>query len=160
MDDNSSLVEMTTRIVTAQASAGSAKSDEIPALIASVYASLAGLGQSAPEPVAEESKRVTPAAARKSITNEKLISFIDGKGYSTLKRHLTGAGHTADSYRETFGLPMDYPMTAPAYTEKRRALAKSIGLGRKPGTKVTPKAAAAPAKVPAKRGRKPKVAAS
>ncbi|MGQ2936818.1 MAG: MucR family transcriptional regulator, partial [Sphingopyxis sp.] len=27
--------------------------------------------------------------------------------------------------------PKDYPMTAPAYAEKRRALAKEIGLGTK-----------------------------
>ena len=48
-------------------------------------------------------------------------------------------------------------MVAPDYTETRRELAKKIGLGRKPGTKMPPKAAA-PAKVPGKRGRPRKVA--
>ena len=50
-------------------------------------------------------------------------------------------------------------MVAPAYAEKRRELAKKIGLGRKPGTKMPPKAAA-PVKVPNKRGRPRKDAAA
>ncbi len=36
-------------------------------------------------------------------------------------------------YRARWGLPADYPMVAPDYAEKRRTLAKQIGLGRKPG---------------------------
>ncbi|KGB55014.1 Transcriptional regulator, MucR family [Sphingopyxis sp. LC81] len=36
-----------------------------------------------------------------------------------------------DEYRAKWNLPKDYPMTAPAYAEKRRALAKVIGLGTK-----------------------------
>ncbi len=39
---------------------------------------------------------------------------------------------TPDDYRAKWGLPADYPMVAPAYAEKRRALAKAIGLGRQP----------------------------
>jgi predicted transcriptional regulator len=53
---------------------------------------------------------------------------------------------TPEQYRARWNLPADYPMVAPAYAEKRRELAKKIGLGRKP--------AAAPAPAPAKRGRK------
>jgi predicted transcriptional regulator len=40
---------------------------------------------------------------------------------------------TPAGYRARWGLPADYPMVAPDYAEKRRELAKSIGLGRKPG---------------------------
>ena len=51
-----------------------------------------------------------------------------------LKRHLmTDHGMTPDEYRERWELPSDYPMVAPDYAEKRRELAKKIGLGRKPG---------------------------
>ena len=46
-----------------------------------------------------------------------------------------------EEYRARWNLPADYPMVAPNYAEKRRDLAKKIGLGRKPGQK---------------RGRKPK----
>lgn len=72
---------------------------------------------------------------RKSLgSREKIISLIDGKPYSTLKRHLKGHGLTPAQYRERYGLKADYPMVAPAYAERRRELAKKIGLGRKPGT--------------------------
>lgn len=69
---------------------------------------------------------------RKSLASkDRIISLIDGKPYSTLKRHLSTHGLTPDQYRERYGLKPDYPMVAPAYAEKRRALAKKIGLGRK-----------------------------
>ena len=45
---------------------------------------------------------------------------------------------TPDDYRKKWGLPSDYPMVAPNYSETRSSLAKTSGLGRKP--------AAAPAK--------------
>lgn len=64
---------------------------------------------------------------------------------------------TSKAYRERWGLPSNYPIVAPAYAQRRSALAKSIGLGRK--------SAAALAEVPAevtpstlsarKRSRKP-----
>jgi predicted transcriptional regulator len=60
-----------------------------------------------------------------------------------LKRHLmTAHGLTPREYREEFGLRDDYPMVAPNYSEQRRTLAKSIGLG----TKGRGRKAAAPAK--------------
>ena len=50
-----------------------------------------------------------------------------------LKRYLaTHYKMTPAEYRSRWGLPADYPMAAPAYTEARSALAKQIGLGRKP----------------------------
>ena len=74
-----------------------------------------------------------------------------------LKRHLsTHHGMTVEEYRAKWGLAADHPMVAPNYADRRRDLAKKIGLGRKPGTKVAKKAA--PAKAPAKRGRPKKEA--
>jgi predicted transcriptional regulator len=40
-----------------------------------------------------------------------------------------------EQYRADYGLPKDYPMVAPNYSEHRRTLANSIGLGRKKGPK-------------------------
>ena len=57
---------------------------------------------------------------------------------------------TVDEYRARWGLSADHPMVAPNYATRRRDLAKQIGLGRKPGTKV---ARRAPDSAPAKRGR-------
>src|SRR3546814_15950999 len=49
-----------------------------------------------------------------------------------LRRHLmTHYGLTPEDYRAKWGLPADYPMVAPSYAEKRRVLAKEIGLGTK-----------------------------
>jgi len=51
-----------------------------------------------------------------------------------LKRHLmTDHGLTPAEYRARWGLASDYPMVAPDYADKRRELAVTIGLGRKPG---------------------------
>jgi len=58
--------------------------------------------------------------------------MIDGKPYKTLRRHLATNGLTPQEYRERYGLKADYPMVAPAYSESRSAMAKTIGLGRKP----------------------------
>src|SRR3546814_20382596 len=49
-----------------------------------------------------------------------------------LRRHLmTHYNMTPEDYRAKWNLPKDYPMVAPNYAEKRRALAKAIGLGSK-----------------------------
>jgi predicted transcriptional regulator len=105
------------------------------------------------EQAAEEYKPAT--TARRSLSSpEHIVSLIDGKPYKTLRRHLSRHGLTPDQYRERYGLKPDYPMVAPAYAEVRRAMAKKIGLGRKPRID----APVADTK-PAKRGRKPAVEA-
>ncbi|GJD57335.1 MucR family transcriptional regulator [Methylobacterium dankookense] len=127
------VVELAGDIVSAYVSNNSVPASELPALIASIHAALLGLGTgaqaAAAEPVAEVEKP-TAAQIRRSITDEGIVSFLDGKTYKTLKRHLTAYGLEPRSYRERFGLPADYPMVAPAYAAQRSALAKQIGLGR------------------------------
>ena len=50
-----------------------------------------------------------------------------------MKRHLTSHGLTPQQYRAKWGLPADYPMTAPNYSATRSAMAKDIGLGQEAG---------------------------
>jgi predicted transcriptional regulator len=98
-----------------------------------VHGALAGLGRPV-EPVAV-SEHKTPAEIRRSVTPEALVSFLDGKSYKTLRRHLGTHGMTPETYRARFGLPADYPMTAANYAAHRSELAKAAGLGasrRKP----------------------------
>jgi len=84
--------------------------------------------------------REPAVSVRKSTASpDFIISLIDGKSYKTLRRHLTTHGMTPESYREEFGLKPDYPMVAPNYSESRRAMAKKIGLGRKPGATIPPR---------------------
>lgn len=66
---------------------------------------------------------------RRSIEHDGIVSFLDGRRYQTLKRHLTKHGLDPKSYRERFGLPSDYPMVASAYSERRATIARSNGLG-------------------------------
>jgi predicted transcriptional regulator len=141
-DMNETLITLTSDIVAAHVSNNSVSADELSVLISSVYGALAGLG--APTVVVE----VPPEPAvsiRSSVKPDHIVCLEDGKKLKMLKRHLmTHYNLTPDQYRARWGLASDYPMVAPNYAEKRRELAKKIGLGRKPG---------------ARRGRKPKVAA-
>ena len=68
---------------------------------------------------------------KKSVTDNFIISLEDGRKLKSMKRYLAGLGMTPAEYRAKWGLPKDYPVTAPAYAAKRSELAKTIGLGRK-----------------------------
>ena len=122
--------KLTSEVVAAYVVKNHVQPGELPALIASVHAVLAGLGQ--PEaPVEEAAPLVPPVSIRKSITDDYLISMEDGKRYQVLKRHLATQGLTPAEYRAKWGLPHDYPMVAPAYAAKRSELAKRLRLGRR-----------------------------
>lgn len=172
------LVDLTADLVAAYVSNNRVPPGEMPALLASVHAAVSGLGRGQPEEKPDE--KATPAQIRKSIKPDGLISFIDGKSYKTLKRHLTKHGITMEQYRERFGLPRDYPSTAASYSEQRSKLALALGLGNRTrnaapkvaelaetvadspktrGRKKTAEPGAAPAEKPA-RARKPKTAAA
>ena len=124
-------VELTGDIVAAYVSNNPVRPGDLPELIRTVHAALNGLsnGTAGAAPEAEIEKP-TAAQIRKSVTPDGIVSFLDGKTYKTMKRHLTGHGLDPYSYRQRFGLPADYPMVAAAYAAQRSELAKSIGLGR------------------------------
>ena len=132
--DQHEITTLTAEIVGAYVSHHTVAAADLPDLIATVGKELVGLGQQPAEPVVEKPK---PAVSiKRSITDEYLICLEDGKKLKMLKRHLmTRYGMTPDEYRERWGLKDDYPMVAPAYAETRSALAKKIGLGRKPEPK-------------------------
>ena len=127
--DNETLITLTSDIVSAHISNNSVAVEDVPSLIQNVYGALFALGD---EP---EEKRPEPAVSvRASIKNDHVVCLEDGKKMKMLKRHLmTDHGMTPAEYRARWDLPADYPMVAPDYAEKRRDLAKKIGLGRKPG---------------------------
>lgn len=141
LESKSALITLTSDIVAAHVSNNDVAVAEMPSLISSVYAALAGLGAPA-QPV---EVRPEPAVSiRSSVKPDYIVCLEDGKKLQMLKRYLrTNYGMTPEEYRARWGLPADYPMVAPNYAARRRDLAKNIGLGRKP------KAAA-----PAPKGRK------
>ncbi|MCJ2023619.1 MucR family transcriptional regulator [Methylobacterium sp. J-067] len=132
MEKNRITLEQVGDLVAAYVSNNHIAAADLPALIATVHAAVSGLSAKDPSVTATgaATQKAAPADVKKSIRPEGIISFIDGKTYKTLKRHLTSHGLNPDSYRERFGLPGDYPMVALAYSEKRSSLAKSLGLGK------------------------------
>lgn len=125
----------------------SASADEVPAFLQKVHSALNNLGAPGVEEQPAEPEYTPAVSVRKSLSsNDHIISLIDGKSYKTLRRHLSRHGLTPEQYRERYGLKPDYPMVSASYSEVRRNMAKKIGLGRKPETKVS----AAPTKAAAK----------
>ncbi len=132
-DMNEMLITLTSDIVAAHVSNNSVAVEDVAGLIGNVYSALAGLGHAAPV----EEKLPEPAVSvRASVKPDYIVCLEDGKKLKMLKRHLmTHYNLTPEQYRARWNLPADYPMVAPNYAEKRRDLAKKIGLGRKPGVK-------------------------
>ncbi|MER8748040.1 MucR family transcriptional regulator [Mesorhizobium sp. M1050] len=143
------LIELTADVVSAYVSNNPVPVSDLPALIGQVHAALKGTAGSVS---AEEPEALRPAVpVKKSVTPDYIICLEDGKKFKSLKRHLsTDFGLTPDEYRAKWSLSADYPMVAPNYAATRSAMAKTMGLGRKPKEPEAP--------VPAKRTRK-KVAA-
>jgi predicted transcriptional regulator len=134
MDEDSKpqeLLSLTTEIVASFAGNNTLAVSDLPALISSVFQALRATGQVEAEKMAEAPMPAVPI--RKSVRPDFLICLEDGKKLKMLKRHLASRYNmTLEDYRRRWGLPKDYPMVAPAYSAQRSALARGIGLGRKP----------------------------
>ena len=129
--------------------------DDVPAFLQAMHDAVGKLtAPASSSPSQEAEQEYTPAVSvRKSLASkDHIISMIDGKPYKTLRRHLSTNGMTPDEYRTRYNLKPDYPMVAENYSEARRTMARSIGLGRKPAQKVEQAAEAPATKV--KRGGK------
>ncbi|HEX3346578.1 MAG TPA: MucR family transcriptional regulator [Acetobacteraceae bacterium] len=125
---NGRILSLTARIVSAHVGHNAVTPDVLPALIQSVYRTLANVD------TPQQSDKPQPAVpVRRSVFPDYIICLEDGKKLKMLKRHLmTSYSMTPEQYRERWGLPHDYPMVAPSYAQRRSTLAKQIGLGRKP----------------------------
>jgi predicted transcriptional regulator len=125
------LITLTSDIVAAHVSNNDVAVTDVAGLITQVYTALSGLGQAAAPAEAPPEPAVS---VRASIKPDYIVCLEDGKKLKMLKRYLrTNFNMTPEEYRARWNLPADYPMVAPNYAEKRRDLAKKIGLGRKPG---------------------------
>ena len=135
MELKETLITLTSDIVAAHVSNNDVAVADLPSLITNVYAALANLGETV---VVEEPKPQPAVAIRNSVKPDYIVCLEDGKKLKMLKRYLrTNFDMSPEEYRARWGLAADYPMVAPNYAEKRRDLAKKIGLGRKPGTTMT-----------------------
>ncbi|KQM47392.1 MULTISPECIES: MucR family transcriptional regulator [Sphingomonas] len=113
--------------------------DDVPAFLVAMHSAvekLVGNGEAEPEATAQPTSEPAVSVRKSLASPDHIISMLDGKKYKTLRRHLSTNGMTPEQYRERFNLKSDYPMVAATYSEARRAMAKSIGLGRKAGATV------------------------
>ncbi|MCL1496224.1 MucR family transcriptional regulator [Parasaccharibacter sp. TMW2.1882] len=119
---------LTAQIVTAYVSSHDVAAETLPDLVRSVHGALAGAGVAVE---AEPEKPVPAVPPRKSVFPDYIICLEDGKKVKMLRRHLkTAYNMTPQEYRERWGLPDNYPMTCPAYAERRSAIARENGLGK------------------------------
>jgi len=125
------LTDHTAELVAAYVSNNHVARVDLPVLIATVQSALSGIsGNLAPSSTRNDPGLPTPAQIRKSITPDALISFIDGKPYKVLKRHLRTHGLDQHTYRERYGLPASYPMVAPSYSTRRGELSRRFRAAR------------------------------
>jgi predicted transcriptional regulator len=125
------ILTRTAEIVAAYIGNHAIAATDLPGLISEVFKSLNQAGRVEEPSLVEKPQPAVPI--RKSVTDGFLVCLEDGKKVKLLKRYLKSRYNlTPDSYRQRWGLPRDYPMVAPAYAQQRSALAKQIGLGRKP----------------------------
>lgn len=123
------------RMVAAYVSHNALPPDRLGALIAEMHAAIgklaAPLKRGKVAPVVESTPHAAANEGRilSSITPAGLKSFEDGKVYRMLRRHLRSKGLDPVTYRSKWELPPDYPMTCPAYSEKRSTIAWAIRLG-------------------------------
>ncbi len=128
MEDSEVLITLTAEVVAAHVGNNSVAISDMPLLIETVHAALVGLGTSE-EP---EVKQEPAVSIRASVKPDYIVCLEDGKKLKMLRRHLmTHYDMTPEDYRVKWNLPAAYPMVAPNYAERRRVLAKEIGLGSK-----------------------------
>jgi predicted transcriptional regulator len=130
-DDETDVMELTARIVSAFVSRNAVEISEVPDLIVTVSDALKKrMGQQEPEPEPQE-----PAVPiRRSVRPDSIICLECGKPFKSLKRHLRVEHQLEpENYRAKWELKSDYPLVAPDYAEARSKLAREMGLGRKPG---------------------------
>ena len=132
-DMSETLITLTSDIVAAHVANNNVEVSDVPTLIQTVYSALAGLGG---EEQPKEERPEPAVSVRASVKPDYIVCLEDGKKLKMLKRYLrTNYDMSPEEYRQRWDLPSDYPMVAANYAEKRRELAKQIGLGRKPGQK-------------------------
>ena len=122
----------TAKVVAAYLENNALEAHEIPNLIQSVYAALSRLSAQGGEAIVPMT--LEPAVSiKKSVTPDAIICLECGRPQKMIKRHLgTSHGLTVDEYRAKWSLPVDYPMVAANYSQRRSELAITNGLGRKP----------------------------
>lgn len=125
----------TTEIVTAYVSNNKVAPHELPKIVREVDEVLNGPRRSATSAVQDvkpkgerEAVQLVPVVPiNESVTDEYIICLEDGEKLKFLKKHLrVYYDMTLEDYRTKWGLPDDYPMTAPSYSRMRSKTQKQF----------------------------------
>lgn len=131
-DDKSENVDLrpVTKIVASYVGNHSLAPDQLSALIIVVQQTIRQLGK----PIQTQTARTPAVPVKRSVQRDHVVCLECGFSGKTLRRHL-GMRHglQVGEYLRRWDLPSDHPLTAPAYSEQRSAMAKQLGLGRKRG---------------------------
>ncbi len=119
-----------TKIITSYVGNHTVAPDQLSALIISVDQAIRHLGM----PAQQQPLRLPAVPIKRSVQHGHVVCLECGFRGKTLRRHL-GTKHSLQiaEYLRRWKLPSDHPLTAPAYSEQRSAMAKQLGLGRKRG---------------------------
>ena len=150
------LMAQVTQVITAYLSHNTVAPAEVRGVVRDIFEQYAEMAtpKPTPRPEAEAAKPVPAVPVRRSIRPDYLICLEDGSKRATLTRYLrTRYDMTPDEYRRKWGLPADYPMTAPSIRARNSERAKQHGFGRLRGSngqdqQPAPAEAAAPAPPP------------
>ncbi|MEZ5938951.1 MAG: MucR family transcriptional regulator [Hyphomonadaceae bacterium] len=128
-DDGSEVLRLTCDVVSSFLTRNTVAAEALPDLIRSVHRTFTTLSGEAEQRA--ESRPKPAISIGKSVTDEYIVCLEDGRKLKMLKRYLrTRYNMSPEEYRRRWGLPADYPMVAPSYTETRSEHAKKIGLGK------------------------------
>ncbi len=131
-----SAIEMSANIIAALVSHKPMDSDEIADSLRTVFRALQDIQQSTGDSSSEgtvsrdnlEYLRQNPL---ESIQRHTVICLESGKPYKLLSnRHLALFGMTPREYKKKWGIPLTTPLSARSLTNRRRKLAKELGMGK------------------------------
>ena len=130
--DKRVMIELTTEIVSSHASVNEMSREDLLDEIQAVFAKLSSLAgtEGADEPVSSEVKPAVPV--NKAFGADKVFCLECGKGFTTLKKHLTISHNLSPKeYRKKFNIPSKTPLVARNYSESKRKIAQKLGLAAK-----------------------------
>ena len=122
MAGETNLTELTALIVASFVSNNPLAAIDLPALIASTHAAMCRIDACQ---FTTEGEQKPAVPIEQSVAHDYLICLNDGQKLRALKRYIHRKyALSPEQYREKWGLPEDYPMVAPAYSELRSKIAK------------------------------------
>ena len=131
------LLEMSTEIISAQARHKVMTLEEITDGLQTVFQALREIQQirngldASESDDSDDSLSYLRQNPLRSIQRNQIICLESGKPYKLLSnRHLALYGMTPREYKKKWGIPMTMSLSARSLTNRRRKLAKELGMGK------------------------------